>query len=91
MEREIGEKFTFEGDVLQVVENDSGDIAYFERGSVACSRRCVFCIRGQCTGVLSDTGDCQKRYRKDNRYVFFEDAALARSPLGAAAAKSAKN
>ena len=90
MEREIGEKFTFEGDVLQVVENDSDDIAYFKRGIVACSRRCVFCIRGHCTGVLSVTGDCQKRYRKDNRHVFFEGAALTRSPLGAAAANSAK-
>lgn len=90
MEREIGEKFRFEGDVLLVVENDSDDIAFFKRGIVACSRRCVFCIRGHCTCVLSYVGECQKRYRKDDRHVYFEDAALARSPLGAAAANSAK-
>lgn len=78
MERKIGEQFTFEGDVLHVVENDSDDIAYFKRGMVACSRRCVFCVRGHCTGVLRITGDCQKRYRKDKRHVFFEDAAFAR-------------
>lgn len=90
MEREIGEKFTFEGDVLRVVENDSDDTAYFERGIVACNRRCIFCIRDNCTGVLSVTGDCQGRYREDGCDVYFEGAALARSPLGAAAANSAK-
>ena len=90
MERKIGEKFTFEGDVLHVVENDSDDIAYFKRGMVACNERCVFCIRGHCTGYLSVTGDCQKRYRKDKQHVFFEVAAFARSPLGAEAENSAK-
>ena len=90
MERKIGEKFTFEEDVLLVVENDSDDIAYFKRGMVACNQRCVFCIRGHCTGVLSVTGDCQKRYRRDKHHVFFEVAAFARSPLGEAAANSAK-
>lgn len=90
MEREIGEKFTSEGDVLRVVEYDSDDTAYFERGNVACNRRCIFCFHGNCTGDLSVTGDCQKRYRRDNRHVYFENAALARSPLGAAAANSAE-
>lgn len=90
MERKIGEEFTFEGDILHVVENDSDDIAYFKRGIVACNRRCVFCIRGHCTGVLRATGDCQKRYRKDKKHVFFEVAAFARSPLGEAAANSTK-
>ena len=91
MERKIGEEFTFEDDVLHVVVNDSDDGAYFKRGIVACNWRCVFCVDGHCTGVLAITGDCQKRYRKDKRSVFFEDAAFARSPLGAAAANSAKN
>lgn len=77
MERKIGEKFTFEGDILRVVENDSDDYAYFKRGMVACNNRCVFCIRGHCTGVLSVTGDCQKRYREDKKHVFFEVAAFA--------------
>lgn len=78
MEKQIGEKFVFEGDILVVVENDSEDIAYFKRGIVACNKRCVFCVRGRCTGVLSITGDCQKRYRSDKKHVCFEDAALAR-------------
>ena len=90
MERKIGEEFTFEGDILRVVENDSDDIAYFKRGIVACNQRCVFCVDGHCTGVLAITGDCQKRYRKDKQHVFFEVAAFARSPLEAAAANSAK-
>lgn len=90
MERKIGEKFTFEGNVLHVVENDSDDIAYFKRGVVACNQRCVFCFRSHCTGVLSVTGDCQKRFRKDKQHVFFEDAAFAHSPFEAAAANSPK-
>lgn len=91
MERKIGEEFTFEDDVLRVVENDINDIEYFKLGIVACNRRCAFCIRGNCTGVLRVTGYCQDRYRQDKRNVIFEDAAFARSPLGAAAANSAKN
>lgn len=91
MERKIGEKFWHGNTEFVVVENDSDDIAYFKRDMVACNERCVFCIRGHCTGVLSVTGDCQKRYREDKQHVFFEVAAFARSPLGAAAANSAKN
>lgn len=90
MERKIGEEFFHGNSKFVVVENDSDDIAYFKRGITACSKRCGFLIRGVCHGVLSVTGDCQKKYRKDKRHVYFEDAALARSPLGAAAANSAK-
>ena len=75
MERKIGEKFWHGNTEFVVVENDSGDSAYFRRSVTACNRRCAFLVRGICHGVLSVTGDCQKRYRKDHRNIFFEDYA----------------
>lgn len=91
MKREIGEKFTDKGKTYIVRVNGCDVHGWVLRGSVECNSRCAFWNGAACQGVLSITGDCQFNFRGDGYSVFFEDAALARSPLGAAAAKSAKN
>lgn len=91
MERKIGETFTCREYSCVVRENDVEVNGWLPRGRVDCNSRCVFWNGRNCEGLLSITGDCQAVWREDKRNVFFEDAALARSPLGAAAAKSAKN
>lgn len=91
MERKIGEKFTFEGEELVVLENCRLSSTFYRQGFAVCNSDCHFCIRGLCTSNLKITGDCQRAQRSDKKNVYFIDAAFARSPLGAAAAKSAKN
>lgn len=91
MERNIGERFTIEGIDLLVVENNNLPSTFYRKGFAVCNHDCFFCINGSCYCNLKRSGDCQRAKRSDRRNVYFIDAALARSPLGAAAAKSAKN
>lgn len=88
MERKIGEKFECKGISCIVRENAVEVHGWMPRGRGDCNSRCVFWNGRNCEGLLSITGDCQTMWREDKKTVFFEDAALARSPLGAAAANS---
>lgn len=90
MERKIGEKFTMQERSFIVRENGVEVNGWLPRGRLGCNSRCVFLNGMNCTGLLSITGECQSVWREDKINVFFEDAALARSPLGAAAENSAK-
>lgn len=90
MERKIGEQFTCREYSCIVRENDVEVNGWLPRGRLDCNSRCVFWNGRNCEGLLSITGDCQSVWREDKRNVFFEDADLARSPLGAAAANSEK-
>lgn len=90
MERKIGDKFASKDIACIVRANGVAVHGWMSRGRIYCNSRCVFWNGQHCEALLSIAGDCQAVWRKDKLNVFFENAALARSSLGAAAANSAK-
>lgn len=71
MDRKIKATFQDHGRTLQVVQNDdSGHINC--RFGWHCNTNCYYLHHGSCSGVISDTGDCQPRWREDHTPVYFK-------------------
>ena len=63
MERKIGEQFYYEGVTLEVVESSN---------SIICGD-CYFLHNEKCFKVMDITGKCYKKFREDNRSVYFKE------------------
>lgn len=51
--------------------NSDDTPGYFKLNVVHCNTNCCYYSKSGCMGVLSETGDCQRRYRKDHQSVYF--------------------
>ena len=73
MDRPVNSTFTEDGKTYQVLLNEEDSLGYFRhpKNSVHCNVYCAFYQGGRCSGRLVMTGDCQPRYRRDKKSVYF--------------------
>ena len=64
MERKIGEKFSFDGDTLEVVETTGNSCKSCYFGKV------LWC---RFESIINTTGECSALYRNDKKYVKFKE------------------